>query len=80
MKSDDFEMVFGTMDPAEVVVVKSLLDSVGIRYMTRGEDRFDAFPGAFRGTVFSDRARPVRFLVSKDDASDARQLLRSTDS
>ena len=71
----DFEVVFESMDSSEVVVVRSLLDAAGIRYLVRGEDRFDAFPGAFRGTVFSRKGRPVVFLVDREDAEDARALL-----
>ncbi len=71
----DLEVVFESMDPSEVVVVQSLLDAAGIRYLIRGEDRFDAFPGAFRGTVFSRKGRPVAFLVNGEDVEDARALL-----
>lgn len=77
MEEDSLEVVYETMDGAEVAVVKSLFESAGIAFMTRGEDRFDAFPGAFRGTVFSRKGRPVLFLVSPDDAPDARLLLAS---
>ena len=48
---------------AEVAVIKSLLDGAGIPYLTRGEDQYDAFRGAFRGTVFNPNGRPVAFLV-----------------
>lgn len=73
------EAVFESMDPSEVIVVRSLLDSAGIQYLIRGEDRFDAFPGAFRGTVFSRKGRPVVFLVDPEDAADARALLSGTE-
>ena len=71
-----WEIVLETIEPAEVAVVKSLLDASGILYLTRGEDQFDAFRGAFRGTVFSDEGRPVIFLVPADMVEDARLLLR----
>jgi hypothetical protein len=74
-KDGGLEVVFESIDPAEVVVVRSLLDAAGIRYLIRGEDRFDAFPGAFRGTVFSRKGRPAVFLVRRDDVEDARALL-----
>lgn len=72
-----WEIVLETMDSAEVAVVKSLFDAAGIPYLTRGDNEFDAFRGAFRGTVFSPSARPVTFLVPPDMAEDARVLLRS---
>jgi len=77
MKDDQsLEVVLETIDPTEVAVVKSLLDAAGIPYLTRGEDPFDAFRGAFRGTVFAPAGRPVTFLVPADMAEDARLLLQ----
>jgi hypothetical protein len=73
---ESLEIVLETIDMAEVAVVKSLLDAAGIPYLTRGEDQYDAFRGAFRGTVFSPAARPVTFLVPADLAEDARALLK----
>lgn len=73
---ESWEIVLETIDAAEVAVVKSLLDAAGLPYVTRGEDQFDAFRGAFRGTVFSPAARPVTFLVPADMAEDARLLLQ----
>jgi len=69
------EVVLESMDPAEVVVVQSLLEAAGIRCLVRGGDRFDAFPEAFRRTVFSSKGRPVVFLVDRENAEDARALL-----
>ena len=77
MQSDDgLEIVLETIDAAEVVIVKSLLEAAGIPYLTRGEDQYDAFRGAFRGTVFSSRGRPVTFLVPVSMAEEARLLLQ----
>ena len=73
---ESWEIVLETIDSAEVAVVKSLLEAAGIPFITRGEDQFDAFRGAFRGTVFNPSARPVIFLVPPDMAEDARLLLR----
>jgi hypothetical protein len=56
------EVVLETIDPTEVAIVKSLLESAGIPYLTRGDDQYDAFRGAFRGTVFNPGGRPVVFL------------------
>ena len=64
MQSEEsLEVVLETMNAAEVTIIKSLLEAVGIPYLTRGEDEYDAFRGAFRGTVFNPPGRPVAFLV-----------------
>src|SRR5215831_5123835 len=70
------EVVLETVDPSEVAIVKSLLESAGIPYLTRNEDAYDAFRGAFRGTVFNPRGRPVAFLVPASMAKEARLLLQ----
>ena len=76
MDSDEpLEVVFETIDPAEAAIVKSLLDSAGIPYLTRGEDPYDAFRGAFRGTLFNPQGRPVVFLVCADSVDEVRLLL-----
>jgi hypothetical protein len=74
---EPLETVFETVNPAEVAVIRSLLDAEDIPYVTRGEDRYDAFPGAFRDTVFSRRGRPVVFLVPASLAEDVRMLLNA---
>lgn len=73
------EVVFETIDPAEAGVIKSLLDGADIPYLTRGEDQYDAFRGAFRGTVFSPHGRPVAFLVPASMATEARLLLKEVE-
>ena len=77
MQSEEsLEVVLETMDPTEVSIIKSLLEAAGIPYLTRGEDQYDAFRGAFRGTVFSPHGRPVAFLVPASMAEEARLLLK----
>jgi hypothetical protein len=77
MNEESLEVVFETVDPTEVVIIKSLLESASIPYLTRGEDQYDAFRGAFRGTVFSSRGRPVSFFVPASMAEEARLLLQA---
>ena len=77
---DALEVVFETVDSTEAVVVKSLLEAAQIPCLARGEDQYDAFRGAFRGTVFSSRGRPVVFLVPASQAEEARLLLREVES
>jgi hypothetical protein len=78
-EDEPLEVVFETVNPAEVAVIKSLLDGADVRYLTRGEDEYDAFRGAFRGTVFSSRGRPVVFLVPAGRAKEVRLLLGEPD-
>ncbi len=73
---ESLEVVLEAMDATEVAIIKSLLESAGIPYLTRGEDQYDAFRGAFRGTVFSSHGRPVTFLVPTSMAEEARLLLQ----
>ena len=74
---ESLEVVLETADPIEVAIVKSLLEGASIPYLTRGEDQYDAFRGAFRGTVFSPRGRAVAFLVPASRAEEARLLLQA---
>ncbi len=80
MKNDEaLEVVFETVDPTEVAVIKSLLEGADIPYLTRAEDQYDAFRGAFRGTVFSPHGRPVVFLVPASMVTKARLLLKEVE-
>jgi len=74
---ESLEVVLETVDPIEVAIIKSLLEGASIPYLTRGEDHYDAFRGAFRGTVFSPRGRAVAFLVPASRAEEARLLLQA---
>jgi len=76
-REEPFEILLETIDPTEAAIVKSLLEATGIPYLVRGEDRYDAFRGAFRGTVISSRGRPVTFLVPASMVSEARMMLHA---
>jgi hypothetical protein len=73
---ESLEVIFETADPTEVLSIKSILESAGIPFVTRREDEYDAFRGAFRGTFFNPAGRPVTFLVRADMAEEARLLLQ----
>ena len=75
---EPLEVVIETVDPTEVAIIKSLLEGAGIPFITRGEDQYDAFRGAFRGTVISSQGRPVTFLVPASMAEEARLLLQES--
>ena len=80
MQNDEpLEIVFETINTVEMAIVKSVFDAAGISYLTRGEDQYDAFRGAFRGTVFGPLGRPVTFLVPASSVQEARLLLQDVE-
>ncbi len=72
---EDFEPVYECTDPAEVPLIKSVLESEGIRFLTSGEERFDAFRGALSPFRLNPKAGIVRFLVPVAVADQTRALL-----
>ncbi len=60
-----YELLIETSNPADVALIKSLLDSEGILYFVHGE----AF-SAVRPLV-----EPVRILVAEDRLEEARDLI-----
>ena len=73
---NDLVTVYETGDPSLVALAKSLLDSAGIEFATKGEALQDLlglgrFPG---GTNLV--TGPVEFQVGPDDAEKARSMLR----
>ena len=71
----EVEPVFETADPTEVAVIKGLLESEGIPYVTTGEEKFDAFRGALSPMRFNPSAGIAIFLVPTPLADTVRQLL-----
>ena len=71
----EVEAVFETADPTEVVVVKGLLESEGIPYVTTGAEKFDAFRGALSPMRINPSAGIAIFLVPTPLADRVRQLL-----
>ena len=81
MDSDEERLVivFETIDATEAAIVKSLLIGADIPFLIRGEDEYEPFRGAFRGTVFNPSGRPVVFLVPATIAEDVRLLLKGAE-
>jgi len=71
----DVEPVFETADPTEVVVVKGLLESEGIPFVTTGAEKFDAFRGALSPMRLNPSAGIAIFLVPTPLAGQVRRLL-----
>jgi hypothetical protein len=71
----EVEPVFETADPTEVVVVRGLLESEGIPYVTTGAEKFDAFRGALSPMRINPSAGIAIFLVPTPLADRVRRLL-----
>ena len=71
----EVEPVFETADPTEVVVVKALLESEGIPYVTTGAEKFDAFRGALSPMRINPSAGIAIILVPTPLADTVRELL-----
>jgi hypothetical protein len=64
---DEFREVLSLYDPEDIAMVKSLLDSQGIKYYLHGEE----FHRLFASTVGS-----TKLMVQKDDVKKAVALLK----
>ena len=71
----EVEPVFETADPTEVVVVKGLLESEGIPFVTTGAEKFDAFRGALSPMRINPSAGIAIFMVPTPLADIVRKLL-----
>jgi hypothetical protein len=67
--------VFESGDAALIPLVRSLLDSAGIPFVTKGEGIQDLFGWGRMPGGFSVVAGPVTFQVDEEDAEEARALL-----
>jgi Putative prokaryotic signal transducing protein len=68
--------VFRTGDEARILVAKSLLEAEGIDYLARGDGLQDLFGWGRLAAGFNYIVGPVEFVVRKEDAERARQLLQ----
>ena len=73
----DVEPVFETSDPSEVMVVKGLLESENIPFVTTGAEKFDTFRGALSPMRFNPGAGMVVFMVPTPLAAGVRDLLEA---
>jgi hypothetical protein len=63
----EYVEIMGTYNPADVALIKSILDAEKITYYFNAEHFMNVRP----------LAEPVRLMVKADDAQKARELLRS---
>jgi hypothetical protein len=71
--------VLETSDPAELEVVKSILDGAGIPLLVQGHEQFKAFRGGHAAFRFNPGAGTVVLLVPAERAEEARALLTATE-
>ena len=62
----DYEEVLFTYNPADIAMIKSILDAEGITYFVKGE----------HFTYVSPLADPVRLMVKKEQVVEAKSLLK----
>jgi len=67
--------VYETGNLGAVAVAKSLLESVGIKYLVKGEGIQDLFGIGRIGSMYNMVTGPIQIQVLKGDAEDARELL-----
>lgn len=65
----DYEEILGTHNPADIALIKSLLDAEDLTYYFHGEHFIYMRP----------MADPARLMVRKDQAATARELLSELD-
>jgi hypothetical protein len=76
---EPFEPVFETSDPAEVPVVKTVLDAAEIPYLVDGDNDWDALRGGLSPFRFSRDAPRIVFSVPPALAEEARALLQGVE-
>ncbi len=62
----DYEEILATFNPFDIALIKSLLDPEDILYFFQGEQFSYVRP----------LAEPVRLMVAKEDAEEAREILK----
>jgi hypothetical protein len=67
-----------TPDIAQLVVIKSLLESSGIPFMVIGEEGLRTFPLSMAGGFFNPSALGATIRVRRQDLAAARQLLEES--
>ena len=72
---DAFEVILKTGEPAELSVVRSLLEAAGIPCVVDGEGVQDLFGVGRLGAGYNILTGPVRVKVPTERAAEARALL-----
>jgi len=72
---DGLDAVLEVSDPAEIAIVRSILDGAEIPYLARGQERLAALRGGHASYRLGAGAGAVVFLVPAERAEEARALL-----
>jgi len=67
--------LLSTTDIGYLAVVKSLLESAGIRFVVQGEEGLHLFPITMSGSLFRSQALAATVLVCREDEEDACRLI-----
>jgi hypothetical protein len=70
----EFVKVFESADPALTAIIKSILDSAGIRYFVTGDNMQSILGAKFEFGMGADLGN-AEFQVSEDDEETVRELL-----
>lgn len=60
----DYEYIYSTLDPGEIALIKSLLDSENITYFIKGEN-----------LLYVPVFEPARIMIKKDEVDKAKEIL-----
>jgi len=72
------EVVFATNNYSKIIIAKSLLESAGITYFTRGEHTANFFGWGGPGS-FYPASKQIEILVHKEEAENCREILKELD-
>ncbi len=75
----ELEAVFTTEDPAEIQIVRSILQGADIPYLTSHDSASDRVLPGFDPFRFMGRSKDAVFWVAPDRAEEARALLTEVD-
>lgn len=77
-ESKELEVVYVTSDPSKFIVAKSLLESAGVTYFTKGEHTANFFGWGGVGSSFPVNTQ-LEILVPKDEVENCREVIRELD-
>jgi len=77
-KDKELEVVYATSNYGKIIIAKSLLESAGITYFTKGEHTSNFFGWGGPGSFYPPSSQ-VEILVPKEEAENCREVLKDLD-
>lgn len=77
-ESKELEVVYATNNHSKIIIAKSLLESAGITYFTKGEYTANFFGWGGPGSFYPASSQ-IEILVAKEDAENCREVLKDLD-